>query len=39
MCAPAGPATGNFVSPTPYTVAELIGIPGLDFAILDGLAG
>ena len=33
---PAGPAPGNFVSPAEFTLAQLVGIAGLDFMVLDG---
>jgi hypothetical protein len=33
---PAGPAPGNFVSPASYTIAQLVGIAGLDFMVLEG---
>lgn len=32
---PPGPAPGNFVSPASYTIAELVGIAGLDFMVLE----
>ena len=33
---PPGPAPGNFVSPASYTIAQLVGIAGLDFMVLEG---
>jgi hypothetical protein len=33
---PPGPAPGNFVSPATYTIAQLVGIAGLDFMVLEG---
>jgi hypothetical protein len=33
---PAGPAPGNFVSPATFTIAQLVGIAGLDFMVLEG---
>ena len=33
---PPGPAPGNFVSPASYTIAQLVGIAGLDFMMLEG---
>ena len=39
LTTPAGQTTGEFISPAPYTVSQLIGIPGLDFVILDGMGG
>jgi hypothetical protein len=33
---PPGPAQGNFVSPASYTIAQLVGIAGLDFMVLEG---
>jgi hypothetical protein len=33
---PPGPAPGNFVSPATYTIAQLVGITGLDFMVLEG---
>jgi len=32
---PPGPAPGNFVSPASYTIAELVGMAGLDFMVLE----
>ncbi len=36
---PAGAAPGNFVSPAPFTLTQLMGLPGLDFMVLDTPAG
>lgn len=36
---PPGPAPDNFVSPAVFTLAQLVGIPGLDFMVLDTPAG
>lgn len=33
---PPGPAPGSFVSPATYTIAQLVGIAGLDFMVLEG---
>lgn len=33
---PPGPAPGNFVSPATMTIAQLVGIAGLDFMALEG---
>lgn len=35
---PPGPTPNEFISPAPYTLTELIGIPGLDFGVLEPLA-
>ncbi len=34
---PPGPIAAQFASPVPYTLAQLVGIVGLDFVILDGV--
>jgi hypothetical protein len=36
---PPGPAQGNFISPAHFTLAQLVGIAGLDFMVLDTPAG
>ena len=36
---PPGPAAGNFISPAHFTLAQLVGTPGLDFMVLDTPAG
>lgn len=36
---PPGPAAGNFISPASFTLAQLVGIAGLDFMVLDTPAG
>jgi Calpain family cysteine protease len=36
---PPGPLTTNFLSPAPYTLAELVGLTGVYFMLLEGPAG
>lgn len=36
---PPGPTPGEFISPVAYTLTQLVGIPGLDFMVLDGPLG
>ncbi len=39
LASPAGPLPSEFASPVPYSIAQLIGIAGLDFMFLEPLAG
>lgn len=36
---PPGPLPTNFLSPAPYTLEQLVGIPGVNFMVLDGPVG